>query len=74
MKLTQEQADDLILKAYTLVGEHYRAKYRLGQAIWNLLPKETSDPFHGTSHDFFYWEDDSKVLEVFLEHYVGTEE
>jgi hypothetical protein len=47
--------------------------YRLGQAIFNLLPKEVSDTIYMTELDFFFWTDDNKVLQVFYDNLVGDQ-
>ena len=31
------------------------------------------DYHHASALDFFYWEDDAKVVDVFFKHYVGEE-
>ena len=44
--------------------------YRFGQALWNLLPDETTKNVLGTTRDFFYWKDNAKVIETFYEYFV----
>lgn len=44
--------------------------YRLGQALWNLLPSDWSEHYLATDKDFFYWEDNAKVIETFYELFV----
>ena len=69
-KLTKEQAAQTLKTAYEHVHLNRSAKYRLGQAIWNILPDELTTHFHGTEHDFFYWTDEAKVINVFMDKYV----
>lgn len=67
-KLTKQEALELLNEVYaycyTLKG------YRLGQAIFNLLPQEIYNKFVDTDNDFFYWTDEEKVLQVFWTEYV----
>jgi hypothetical protein len=67
--LTRVEADTLICKANEEVIKHGKY-YRYGQALWNLLPKEISDKFVGTSVDFFYEGDNEKVVAMFYGNYV----
>ena len=69
-RLSPEQATEMIKLAYEHVHLNQLAKYRFGQALWNILPDELMLHFHGTEHDFFYWVDENKVLSVFLDNYV----
>ena len=78
MKLTQTEMLNLITKARSIQAEvntDPRAKYRLGQAIFNLLPKEIAyDIYEGNVEDFFYWQDspenEAKILEILFTNYV----
>lgn len=71
MKLTLTQAE-YILAAATMQMQQVPT-YRLGQAIFNLLPKEVSDTIYMTELDFFFWTDSDKVLQVFYDNLVGDE-
>ena len=64
-KLTVQQANDILRTAMYQVSKGKSYDYRLGQAIFNLLPKDTADIIDQTPNDFFYWLDKEKVLEVF---------
>ena len=68
LKLTQDEAQALLLK----VGEQIAncPSYRLGQGIYNLLPKHLSDIIWKTELDMFYWTDDNLVMETFYKHFV----
>ena len=68
MKLTQKQAQYILATAYKQMREV--PTYRLGQAIFNLLPKEVSDTIYMTELDFFFWTDSDKVLQVFYDNLV----
>lgn len=67
-KLTYEQAVKLVEQASQESTE--MKFYRFGQALWNLIPTEVSNPWHMTEYDFFYWVDNARVVEVFYQHYV----
>jgi len=71
MKLTQKQAQNILETARTQMQQV--PTYRLGQAIFNLLPKEVSDTIYMTELDFFFWTDSDKVLQVFYDNLVGDE-
>jgi hypothetical protein len=78
MKLHKLEMLQLISKArYTQaeVNTDPQAKYRLGQAIFNLLPKEIAyDIYEGNVEDFFFWHDspenEAKILEILFSNYV----
>ena len=72
-KLTKEQAAETLKTAYEHVHLNRLANYRLGQAIWNILPDELTMQFHGTEYDFFYWTNDNKVVNIFMDKYVEQE-
>jgi hypothetical protein len=63
-KLTPLQAQELLVIACNQMKDV--PSYRLGQAIFNLLPKTVSDHIWCTPNDFFYWQDEDKVMEVFM--------
>ena len=67
-KLTYEQAIKLVEQASQESTEIQH--YRFGQVLWNLIPNEVSNQFHMTDKDFFFWVDNTKVIEVFYNHYV----
>lgn len=71
--LTKEQATQTLKTALEHARLNILANYRLGQAIWNILPDELKMQFHNTKHDFFYWTDDAKVVNVFMDNYVEQE-
>ncbi|AHK11592.1 hypothetical protein S140_185 [Shewanella sp. phage 1/40] len=62
-KITIHQSVELLNLARKQMASE--PTYRLGQAIFNLLPKTVSDNIRCTTNDFFYWTDEGKVLEVF---------
>lgn len=68
--LTPDQATELLIQAYSQVDEHYR----LGQAVWNLLPPQVAVRFHRTQHDFFYFKDTAKVEEIVYGIMCGVED
>lgn len=68
-RLTKEQATQTLKTAYEHVFLNRPAKYRLGQAIWNILPDELAMQFHATEYDFFYWTDNNKVVNAFMDNY-----
>ena len=67
-KLTYEQAIKLVEQASQESTEI--KQYHFGQALWNLIPNEVSNQFHMTEYDFFHWVDNTKVIDVFYNHYV----
>lgn len=69
-KLTQQEANDLVVEAWRLVKEYESAKYRFGQALYNLLPEELYKHYHMTAYDFFYWSNSDQVLESFYKYFV----
>ena len=73
-KLSPEQAAQLVKTAHIHVRIHWAAKYRFGQALWNILPDELASYFRSTEHDFFYLTNENKVLSVFLDNYVEQKE
>ena len=70
-KLTYAQAVELVEQ---VSQESLQNRgYRFGQALWNLIPNEVSEPFWTTDKDFFYWKDNAKVIETFYEFFVDNE-
>lgn len=70
IKLTPMQAYNLAQQASQEANENKH--YRFGQALWNLLPKEVREPFYMTDKDFFFWTDNTKVIDVFYENFVDN--
>ena len=70
-KLTYAQAVKLVEQASQESLQN--RDYRFGQALWNLLPAEMTKDFLGTTRDFFYWKDNTKVIETFYEYFVDNE-
>ena len=70
-KLTYAQAVKLVEQASQESLQN--RNYRFGQALWNLLPDETTKNALGTTRDFFYWTDNAKVIETFYEYFVDNE-
>jgi hypothetical protein len=62
-KLSRKEADRVLY----LAGDEIRqfSCLRLGQAICNILPMETLEIIIHTEHDFYYWQDDSQVMDTF---------
>jgi len=69
-KLTQQEAQDLIQKAWHMVAEHHLVGYRFGQALWNIIPNDIYQKYSCTDKDFFYWQDSDKVTETFFKYFV----
>ena len=67
-KLNYEQAVKLVEQASKESTEIQ--DYRFGQALWNLIPIDVSSEYLSTDKDFFYWVDNTKVIEVFYQHFV----
>lgn len=44
---------------------------RFGQALFNQLPHVLYKQYTGTDVDFFYWEDEEKVMSTFWNEYVN---
>ena len=70
-KLTYKQAVKLVEQASQESLQN--RGYRFGQSLWNLLPDETTKNVLGTTRDFFYWTDNTKVIETFYEYFVDKE-
>lgn len=69
-RLSPEQATEMINLAQEHVHLNQSAKYRFGQALWNILPDDLASYFRSTKYDFFYWTNENKILSVFLDNYV----
>lgn len=72
MKLTREQAYDLILRAYA--DRRSYTCVRFAQALWNQLPMSLAEKHVGTKKDFFFIEDDLVACDMFFEFYVEEED
>lgn len=70
-KLAYAEAQSIYVTASTEVIKYEHCKYRLGQAIWNLLPVSVAEQHRYGLTDFFCWVDEQKVLDCFFsEHYI----
>ena len=74
-KLTQQEASDLIQKAWQEVAEYTLGSYRFGQALWNLIPNELSLEYWQEGYgygdvDFFYEPDSNIAAENFYKYFV----
>ena len=70
-KLTYAQAVKLIEQASQESLQN--REYRLGQALWNLLPADWAEHYLFTDKDFFHWADNAKVIETFYGYFVDKE-
>ncbi len=69
MKIEKFAAVHLALRA----NEMSKSSMRFGQALWLLVTEDHEDLAQrhlATELDFFYEEDNQKVMEIFFEHYV----
>ena len=62
-KITQQAADNMVVFAYEQLRNN--PCMRLGQVIMNNLNVEVAENLSLGETDFYYWEDEDKVLEVF---------
>ncbi len=70
-KLTEDGGDKLVVK---VISETNNIKgYRVGQSLFNNLPKDLADEIRGTELDFFYWANDTMVWETFYKEMVEYE-
>jgi hypothetical protein len=65
-KLTMEEAQDLVNKAW----QQTNPIYRYGQALYNLLPGNIKEALVFTEMDFFHEEDFNVVNEKFFKYCV----
>lgn len=72
MKLSREQAYDLILRAHA--AKRISPCLRMGQALWNALPTEMARVYVGTNIDFFFDTDEQTVYDKFFDNMVEEEE
>lgn len=79
-KLTQQEASDLIQKAWQEVSKYTLGSYRFGQALWNLIPNKLSLEYFRVGYgygnvDFFYEPDSDIATEKFYKYFVeGNDE
>lgn len=71
-KLSQVEAGNLISKAWQHVHKYSAAKYRFGQALFNILPSDIAKCIVSTDKDFFY-KNDEETNELFYLHCVENE-
>lgn len=76
MKLNQVQLNKYIDEAWynhAKVNQDPRAKYRFGQALWNVLPDKVTNPIYMTEKDFFHWSDErvEEILQIVYSECVG---
>lgn len=74
-KLTQQEASDLIQKAWQEVSKHTLGSYRFGQALWDLIPNELSLGYWQVGYgydgvDFFYEPNSNIATEKFYKYFV----
>lgn len=70
-KLTQQEAQDLITKAWKMVSDQNLGSYRFGQSLYNLIPYDPTSPsIEDTDADFFYEPDPDIVIEKFYKYFV----
>ena len=75
MKISEDCLNGLIelaWKVYRDVNQDPRAKYRFGQALWNVLPDSVTKHIWNTDKDFFYWSDErvAEILEIVYSEFV----
>lgn len=74
-KLTQQEASDLIQKAWQEVSNYTLGSYRFGQVLWNLIPDKLSLAYWQVGYgygsvDFFYEPDSNIATEKFYKYFV----
>lgn len=69
--LSKHQAEEYLSKAWSHVAKYSLGSYRLGQALWNILPKELIQGRVGTEADFYHEMDSNVVTVKFYQYYVG---
>lgn len=69
MNITLEQAENI----WSVSSEEVKLNkgYRIGQAVWNNLPVECANHFHGGKYDIFYSDDMEFVQYMLLFVYTG---
>ena len=75
MKLNHMETHNYINKAWgihTSVNTDPRAKYRFGQALWNVLPDKVTNTIYMTEKDFFHWSDErvEEILQIVYSEFV----
>lgn len=74
IKLTQQEANDLLIQAINQKQEY--PMLRLGQSIWILIPNQRlqhyiiNDYFYDPDVDFFNETDDNIALDKFYKYFV----
>lgn len=68
-KLTNDRANTIVREARKMVKAN--PGYRLGQAIWNLLPLELNHLMTATPLDFFHNRDEDRVLDLFYSNFTN---
>lgn len=85
MKLTQKEAQLVLIEAYRLKDKYADTHSRLGQSLWWTTSLEESKLIHQLAQkfefilhgfkvqgiDFYYQPDDNKTLERFYKFFVG---
>lgn len=67
-----EEATTLLQRVVKVYADY--PQFRYGQIIMDMLPIELYNKMTGTEFDLYYLEDNAKVLEIFLEHYVEKDD
>jgi hypothetical protein len=63
-KLKRYEANQILCELFKRQDE--QDDRRIGQNLYNLLPTKVTGCIHNTPNDFYYWEDNSEVLEIFF--------
>lgn len=73
MKLTVEEMNGIFAEAWLQSAKNPQARYRFGQAVWNLVPSEVNDIPSGSELDFFYWSDyrSNEITQICMDHFVA---
>lgn len=75
-KLTQQQASELISRAWKQVSEQNLGSYRFGQSLWDIIPPVITLQYwnvgSGYLHqvDFYYEQNTDIVIEKFYKYFV----
>jgi hypothetical protein len=67
---TDEQAFELILQARHQESKHKACHYRFGQALWNIMSNNITNPMTATDADFFHEKDHGVVIEKLYQYFV----
>lgn len=76
MKISEAKLNTYINEAWynhAKVNTDPRAKYRFGQALWNVLPVAVTNRIYMSEKDFFHWSDErvAEILEIAYTEFVG---